>query len=381
MNDLTKEKTVRFSSVGADNGQSEQNNVDKSITDDEENINSFAEKFARMQKEFRRSMDPAYMKTVTMSELYDTAYLGKPAIIDGILYPGTYLFVGAPKVGKSFMMAQLAYHVSTGKSLWESEVRQGKVLYLALEDDYSRLQKRLYRMFGTDDTNNLFFSVSAKNLNGGLFEQLEKFIDENPDTRLIIIDTLQKVRESSAEKFSYANDYEVIAQLKSFSDRHGICLLLVHHTRKQNAGDKFDMISGTNGLLGAADGAFLLQKEKRTAKTATLDISGRDQQDQRLFLIRNDERLVWELERVETELWKEKPDPLLEAIADKITAENPIWDGSIPDFMDLIEMDITPIQLGMKLNVTAGRLLNEYGILYESRRTHAGRRIRLVLQA
>ena len=124
-----------------------------------------------------------------------------------------------------------------------------------------------------------------------------------------------------------------------------------------------------------------MQKEKRTAKTATLDISGRDQQDQRLFLIRNDERLVWELERVETELWKEKPDPLLEAIADKITAENPIWDGSIPDFMDLIEMDITPIQLGMKLNVTAGRLLNEYGILYESRRTHAGRRIRFVLQA
>ena len=117
------------------------------------------------------------------------------------------------------MMAQLAYHVSTGKPLWENEVRQGKVLYLALEDDYSRLQKRLYRMFGTEGTNNLFFSVSAKNLTGGLFEQLEKFIEENPDTRLIIIDTLQKVRESGAEKFSYANDYEVIAQLKNFSDR------------------------------------------------------------------------------------------------------------------------------------------------------------------
>ena len=35
--------------------------------------------------------------------------------------------------------------------------------------------------------------------------------------------------------------------------------------------DKFDMISGTNGLSGAADGAFLLQKEKRTDGTATLD--------------------------------------------------------------------------------------------------------------
>lgn len=381
MNDVTKEKTVPYTSVAADEGQSNQKYTDNIIPDGEENINSFEEKFAQMQRELRKAMDPSYMKTVTMSELYDTAYLSKPSIIDGILYPGTYLFVGAPKVGKSFMMAQLAYHVSTGKPLWENEVRQGKVLYLALEDDYSRLQKRLYRMFGTEGTNNLFFSVSAKNLNGGLFEQLEKFIEENPDTRLIIIDTLQKVRESGAEKFSYANDYEVIAQLKNFSDRYGICLLLVHHTRKQNSGDKFDMISGTNGLLGAADGAFLLQKKKRTAKTATLDISGRDQQDQRLFLVRNEERLVWELERVETELWKEKPDPLLELIAEKITEENPVWDGSISDFRDFIETDITPIQLGMKLNVTAGRLLNEYGILYESRRTHAGRRIRFVLQA
>ena len=381
MNDVTKEKTVPYTSAPPDEGQSNQKPIDNIIPDGEENINSFEEKFAQMQRELRKAMDPSYMKTVTMSELYDTAYLSKPSIIDGILYPGTYLFVGAPKVGKSFMMAQLAYHVSTGKPLWENEVRQGKVLYLALEDDYSRLQKRLYRMFGTEGTNNLFFSVSARNLNGGLFEQLEKFIEENPDTRLIIIDTLQKVRESGAEKFSYANDYEVIAQLKNFSDRYGICLLLVHHTRKQNSGDKFDMISGTNGLLGAADGAFLLQKEKRTAKTATLDISGRDQQDQRLFLVRNEERLVWELERVETELWKEKPDPLLELIAEKITEENPVWDGSISDFRDFIETDITPIQLGMKLNVTAGRLLNEYGILYESRRTHAGRRIKFVLQA
>ena len=90
---------------------------------------------------------------------------------------------------------------------------------------------------------------------------------------------------------------------------------------------------------------------------------------------------MWELERVETELWKEKPDPLLELIAEKITEENPVWDGSISDFRDFLGTDITPIQLGMKLNVTAGRLLNEYGILYESRRTHAGRRIKFVLQA
>lgn len=380
MNDVKKEKTVPLTSVGADDGQSNQN-TNSSITEDEENCKYDFKEMMRLQKELRKTLDPSYMKTVTMSELYDTAYLNKPAIIDGLLYPGTYLFVGAPKVGKSFLMAQLAYHVSTGKELWDNDVRQGKVLYLALEDDYSRLQKRLYRMFGTDGTDNLYFSVSAKNLSGGLFDQLEKFISENPDTRLIIIDTLQKVRESATEKYSYASDYEVIAQLKKFSDRYGICLLLVHHTRKQNSDDKFDMISGTNGLLGAADGAFLLQKEKRTSKTATLEVSGRDQQDQKLFLTRNEDSLVWELEKVETELWKEKPDPLLEAIAEKITTENPVWEGTVADLCKLLDFDITPIQLGMKLNVTAGRLLNEYDILYESWRTHACRRIKFELQA
>ena len=69
-------------------------------------------------------------------------------MIDGLLYPGTYIFAGSPKLGKSFLMAQLAYHVSTGTPLWNYTTRKGTVLYLALEDDYRRLQERLYRMFG-----------------------------------------------------------------------------------------------------------------------------------------------------------------------------------------------------------------------------------------
>ena len=64
------------------------------------------------------------------------------------------------------------------------------------------------------------------------------------------------------DNYSYANDYEIITRLKKFADSYGICLMLVHHTRKQNSDDKFYMISGTNGLLGAADGGFILRKEK-----------------------------------------------------------------------------------------------------------------------
>ena len=91
---------------------------------------------------------------------------------------------------------------------------------------------------------------------------------QHTDAGLIIIDTLQKVREVGGETFSYSNDYEIVTKLKAFSDKYGIRLLVVHHTGKMESGDSFDMISGTNGLLGAADGAFIMQKKKSTDNTA-----------------------------------------------------------------------------------------------------------------
>lgn len=371
-----KEMTAPYVSVGADTEQSFQKCSNNIITENAENINSLEE----MQRELRKMLDPSYLKTMSMTELYDTVFQSRPPLIDGLLYPGTYLFVGAPKLGKSFLMVQLAYHISTGTQLWNYTVRKGTVLYLALEDDYRRLQERLYRMFGTDGAENLFFSVSAGQLGNGLDEQLTRFMQEHPDTKLIIIDTLQKVREVGGDNYSYANDYEIITRLKKFADSYGITLLLVHHTRKQKADDTFDMISGTNGLLGAANGAFLLQKEKRTGNTATLEVSGRDQQDQRLHLKRNESTLAWDLERTETELWKEPPEPLLELIAEKITADFSEWQGTPTELCDFLSVDMKANALTMKLNINAGRLYNEYGIRYENKRCHDGRKVRLYLE-
>ena len=374
-----KKTTAPYPSVGADEEQSLKKFTKLSIaTEPTENKSpepSFNEIFRKMQ----RIYDPAYLPTVSMQDLYETVYPSRPPIIDGLLYAGTYLFVGAPKVGKSFLMAQIGYHVSTGLELWGYPVHQGAVLYLALEDDHRRLQDRMFRMFGTESADNLYFSIYAKQLGAGLEEQLKWFVQEHPDTRLIIIDTLQKVREPGGDTYSYASDYEVIAKLKAFADEHSICLLLVHHTRKQQAEDKFDMISGTNGLLGAADGAFLLQKERRTSNTATLDISGRDQQDQRLYLTRNEERLIWTLERAETELWKEPPDPVLAAIAALVTAEQPQWSGTATELVAALGLKMKPNALSMRLNVRAGKLQCEYGIRYESHRNHAGRTLSFTL--
>ena len=373
--------TIPIPSVGADGEPSISKNYDHSIADNSSKINDEDLGLRESLKQMQRVNSPSFMPTFSMSELYENIYESKPPIIDGLLYAGTYLFVGAPKVGKSFFMAQLAYHVSMGNILWNYNVRQGTVLYLALEDTQKRLQERLFRMFGTDGAANLHFTISAKKVGSGLDEQLKGFVREHPDTKLIIIDTLQKIRESGGDSYSYANDYEIVGKLKQFADYNKICLLLVHHTRKQQAEDKFDMISGTNGLLGAADGAFLLQKEKRTSNSAILEISGRDQQDQRLYLTKDLERLVWLLEKSETELWKEPPDTVLDAVAAMVTHDIPLWSGTPTELTERIGLDIKPNALTFRLNIKAGRLLDEHNILYESSRTHAGRNITLKLIA
>lgn len=279
-----------------------------------------------------------------------------------------------------YLLAQIAYHISTGTPLWNYDVRKGTVLYFALEDDYHRLQERLYRMFGTESADDLYFSVSAGQLGNELDEQLTKFMAEHPDTKLIIIDTLQKVREIGGNNYSYANDYEIITRLKKFADSYGICLLLVHHTRKQNSDDKFDMISGTNGLLGAADGGFILRKEKHTSNSATLEVSRRDQPNQKFYLNCNPETLVWELEKAETELWKQPPEPLLENIAGKITNENSKWRGSPTELVDFLGVDMKANALTMKLNINAGRLFNEYGISYQNKRCHDEHKVSLTYE-
>ena len=372
--ELEKENAAPNASVGADAGQQFLNKYDNNIPDAGAESN---ENFDELKKKLRRMQDPAYLPTVTMTELYDTVYESKPPVIDGLFQNGTYIFAGAPKVGKSFLMAQLAYHVATGKSLWGYEVHQGTVLYLALEDGHERLQKRMYRMFGVEDVSKLHFAINAKQLGNGLDAQLEKFVREHPDTRLIIIDTLQKVRELSGDAYSYRDDYQIIGQLKQLADRFQLCMLVVHHTRKSPANDEFDRISGTTGIYGCADGAFVLSKERRTDSAATLSISGRDQPDQCLHLVRDEETLQWNFDHADTVLYKELPDPLLERVAALVTEECPTWQGSATELIAATGCEIQPNALAMRINVRAAKLKNDYGIHYENTRTHAGRIILL----
>lgn len=318
------------------------------------------------------------LEAVSLPELYDTSYTPATALIDNFLYSGVYILAGPPKTGKSFLMAQLAYHVAAGMEFFNHKVTPAFVLYLSLEDNLVRLQKRFSRMFGVEGNANLYLATKADCLNQGLEEQLTDFLQSKPATKLIIIDTLQKIREFSSAAYSYTSDYHIINLLKEIASRHNICIIVVHHTRKMEAEDKFDMISGTTGLLGAADGAMILQKKSRTDKRAQLNIVGRELPDQEIIIDFSPESCTWQFIRSNQQLWEEPKDMLLEQVAALVNSENKIWRGSATQMLqDLNIDDMKSHILTRKLNVNVDRLFQDYGVYYHNKRVNKGSDITL----
>lgn len=108
MDSRETKRTVPYPSVGAGGEQpNSQICTTDSISEAATENNPQDESMEDILRELQRTSDPAYLHTVSMNELYRNVYQSRPPIIDGLLYPGTYLFAGAPKVGKSFLRAIL----------------------------------------------------------------------------------------------------------------------------------------------------------------------------------------------------------------------------------------------------------------------------------
>ena len=120
---------------------------------------------------------------------------------------------------------------------------------------------------------------------------------------------------------------------------------------------------------------------KKTDKKDAKWIVGRDQQDQILYLKKDADTQIWNLEKVENELHKEPPDHILEAVSGLVSAEQPVWTGSPSALADAVHVGMAANALSKYLNVKSGRLLDEYHVRYENKVRHEGRRITLTYDA
>ncbi len=285
--------------------------------------------------------------TITTAELYAKEIQRTPFIVEEILPRGLTILGGLGKVGKSWFSFWLAMQVAKGESIWDFKTTKGTTLYLAFEDNEERLQDRLFisRKHHTTPYHNLcglffrhkcqkystifpisfpFFYNSAEKIysqilqlglcgialsdemenapenahlcieiskmGGELESRIRNFIVEHPDTNLIIIDTLQKVRGNTES--NYISDYEDVTILKNLADEFKIAIVVIHHLRKQKDSDIFNQITGSTGLQGAADTMMVLEQSKRGDHFATLHLTGRDVKSRELELERGEDN-IW----------------------------------------------------------------------------------------
>ena len=305
--------------------------------------------------------------------------LEKPSfVVDGLIPTGLTLFCGSQKIGKSWLMLKLCLCVSQGIPLWDMPTQEGDVLYLCLEDTFCRIQDRLFRL--TDEASGrLHFAVASDKLSDGLIVQLEDYLKEFPDSRLIVIDTLQKIRTASKDN-AYASDYGDISLIKDFADRHSLAVVVVHHIRKQNDSDVFNKVSGTTGLTGSADATFVLQQESRASNAAKLYVTGRDTPYQEFTLRFRD--CSWELvERKEQEqLAKEAIPDILFRLVDFMQGREE-WTGTATELLEEMGETGTPPNIMTKrLNEYRASFLNENNIRYGYHRKKGCREISLTRQ-
>ena len=283
---------------------------------------------------------------------------------------------GAPKIGKSWLALDICLSVAKGEPVLDANTNHGTALYLCLEDSRIRIQNRLYEM--TDEpTEDLHFALLANSIGNGLEEQIEAFISEYRNTKIIFIDTLQKIRSDSPDS-PYATDYKELSVLKSIADKHSVAIVLVRHLRKTKDADPFNMISGTTGLSGCVDGSYVLSESKRGSRAATLYCVGRDIENREIELKFDIATHRWATEEILSE--KENKSKFFIKMIFDFISERKNFVGTATELMNLLtpkfDTEIFPNRLTRDLVQNSYGLAN-YGIKFSYKRSN-GQRIILL---
>jgi hypothetical protein len=213
---------------------------------------------------------------ITASDLKDKTFSPVKYVVPGYIPEGVTIFAGKPKIGKSWMLYDVCLASAADRFvLGEIKPIQGDVLYLALEDSERRLKKRLEKLWpGGAWPVRLKLAVDWRKADAGGLDDLAEWCDSVAKPVLIVVDTLEKIRPApKGNAAAYSSDYDAVAGLHKLAHTRGIAVVVIHHVRKMEADDPFDMVSGTNGLTGAADTILVL---KRQAGSVTLHARGRD---------------------------------------------------------------------------------------------------------
>ena len=239
---------------------------------------------------------PQKLNVISAPDLQEADLPPVEFLVDDFLSMGAIILAGPPKDGKSWFVLLLAIKIALGKPFLRWQTKQAGVLYLAFEDRKERLQQRMNKLLNYAPAPPwLHFSTDVVTLEDGLLEVLDEHIKERPETKLIIIDTFQKIRgQSVSGERWYGHDYREAGAIKEFADKKGIAVIFVTHTIKSKDKDNpINELSGTNGIAGVMD-TILILKKLRSAQKSVLYTTGRDIDGGEFALQFNKDTCQWE---------------------------------------------------------------------------------------
>jgi len=233
-------------------------------------------------EETRRARLATLPRGMSCGELLATDFPPPAWIVPGLLVSGLSILAGAPKLGKSWLALAIGSAVGSGGAvLGRYRVERRRALYLALEDTPRRLKNRLEKIGASSGSWLNLFTQWRSGTEG--IADLDAYLEEYPDIKLVLIDTLARFRGAPSGDDRYAADYAAASSIKTVADRHDCAIVVIHHVRKMASEDIMDTVSGTNGLNGAADSTWVLTRTRGEAD-ASLFITGRDVEEQTLAL-------------------------------------------------------------------------------------------------
>ena len=286
-------------------------------------------------------------------------------VVEKFISQGVHFLAGHPKAGKSWLSLWLALCVSNGNNLWGFKTNKSKVLYFCLEDTENRIQDRLEGMPGCD-TDNLLFMYDAPNMDNGFDVFLKKIVKEEPEIKLVIVDTFQLIRGEQFAGNAYACEYAEMNYLKKLAKELDITIILVHHLRKMHDSSPQNMISGSTALAGGADTTFVLYTFPKRKGYGILYCKGRDTDIREIELRFGFGTHIWE--KISDSVEDSDGMKMVEIIT-KLLDESGPFSGTATELCKLIkevcDVEFTAPILGKKL-ADNKEFLKDFKINYES---------------
>jgi hypothetical protein len=240
-----------------------------------------------------------YEDEIGADELCSLTFAPLDLIAPPFIAVGVTIIAGNPKVGKSWLCLNLGDATATGGAfLGGDPCSVGDVLYLALEDNRRRLQRRMTKLYGLSKERwpaRLRIVTKSKLAHQDGLDQIRQWAARSKRPRLVMIDTYGRFRKPRHPKEdAYQADYASVTELQQLAHELGIAIVLIHHNRKSGAEvDPFEVVSGTAGLTAGADTVFVIRREAQTA--TTLYGRGRDiEEDIEIGIKFDPETAIWQ---------------------------------------------------------------------------------------